>query len=305
MDHPQTLGRREGPRPQPRRLVRRVPQRQRAKISWVCERAAAPRPRHRSETRHPPYVHIPWETKSGDVDFGPEAANKTLDQQIRFFDYWLKSRSNGVDKDPAVRVFVMGANTWREAENWPIPGARSTNYYLRSQGQANSMYGNGQLPTGSRLRRRAARPLCLRSGQPRPQQRWPLVLFHTVAPVGPYDQSDVEKRADVLVYSTAPLTEAVEVTGPISVTLYAASSAADTDWTAKLVDVHPDGKVINLNNGIIRASHRNSLEASEPIEAGKVYEYTITVFPTATSSRRATRSGWRSQAATSPTTTAT
>ena len=94
-----------------------------------------------------PYIHIPWVTKSGDVDFGPEADNRTLDQQIRWFDYWLKGKSNGVDKDPAVRVFVMGANTWREAEDWPIPGTRFTNYYLRSQGQANSMYGNGQLTT--------------------------------------------------------------------------------------------------------------------------------------------------------------
>ena len=106
-----------------------------------------------------PYVHIPWETKSGDVDFGPEAANKTLDQQIRFFDYWLKGKSNGVDKDPAVRVFVMGANTWREAEDWPIPGTRFTTYYLRSHGQANSMYGNGQLTTEPPSANEAARPL--------------------------------------------------------------------------------------------------------------------------------------------------
>ena len=227
-----------------------------------------------------PYVHIPWETKSGDVDFGPEAANKTLDQQIRFFDYWLKSKSNGVDKDPAVRVFVMGANTWREAEDWPIPGTRFTNYYLRSQGQANSMYGNGQLTTEPPSANEPPDRYVYDPANPVPSKGGHSCCFHTVAPVGPYDQSDVEKRADVLVYSTAPLTEAVEVTGPISVTLYAASSAADTDWTAKLVDVHPDGKVINLNNGIIRASHRNSLEASEPIEPGKVYEYTITVFPT-------------------------
>ena len=98
--------------------------------------------------------------------------------------------------------------------------------------------------------------------------------------MGPYDQTDIEKRADVLVYSTPPLSEPVAVTGPITVKLHAASSAPDTDWTAKLVDVHPDGKIINLNNGIIRASKRNALDRSEPIEPGKIYEYTITVFPT-------------------------
>ena len=104
--------------------------------------------------------------------------------------------------------------------------------------------------------------------------------FASVAPVGPYDQLDIEKRADVLIYSTPPLSEAVEVTGPITVKLFAASFAPDTDWTAKLVDVAPGGKIINLNNGIVRASHRNSLETREPIDPGKVYEYTIVVFPT-------------------------
>jgi putative CocE/NonD family hydrolase len=90
----------------------------------------------------------------------------------------------------------------------------------------------------------------------------------------------VEERADVLVYSTPPLKEAVEVTGPITVTLYAASTAPDTDFTAKLVDVHPDGTAINLNNGIIRARYRDSLEKPELIEPGRVYEYTIDVWPT-------------------------
>ena len=84
----------------------------------------------------------------------------------------------------------------------------------------------------------------------------------------------------MLVYSTPPLVEAVEVTGPITVKLFATTSAPDTDWTAKLVDVEPGGEIINLNNGIIRASHRNSLEMHEPVDPGKTYEYTITVFPT-------------------------
>lgn len=227
-----------------------------------------------------PYVHIPWDTKSGDVDFGPEAANKTLEQQVRFFDYWLKGKANGVDKDPAVRVFVMGANTWREADDWPIPGTRFTTYYLRSQGQANSLYGNGQLTTEPPAANEPADRFVYDPANPVPSKGGHSCCTAPVAPVGPYDQTDIEKRADVLVYSTPPLTEPVEVTGPITVKLYAASSAPDTDWTAKLVDVRPDGKVINLNNGIIRASKRNALDRSEPIEPGKVYEYTISVFPT-------------------------
>jgi len=227
-----------------------------------------------------PYVHIPWDTKSGDVDFGPEAANTTADQQLRFFDFWLKGKQNGVDTDAPVRIFVMGANVWREAEDWPIPGTRFTTFYLRSRGQANSLLGNGQLATDPPSATEPTDHYLYDPANPVPSKGGHSCCFAATTPVGPYDQTDVEKRADVLVYSTPPLSEAVEVTGPITVELFAASSAPDTDWTAKLVDVTPGGKFINLNNGIVRASHRNSLEKHEPIEPGKVYKYTITVFPT-------------------------
>jgi putative CocE/NonD family hydrolase len=227
-----------------------------------------------------PYVHIPWDTKSGDVDFGSEAANTPMDQQLRFFDYWLKGKNNGADKDAPVRVFVMGANVWREAQDWPIPGTRFTKFYLRSRGQANSSFGNGQLTTEPPVGAEPSDHYFYDPANPVPSKGGHSCCFATVAPVGPYDQTDIEKRADVLIYSTPPLSEAVEVTGPITVKLYAASSAPDTDWTAKLVDVAPGGKIINLNNGVVRASHRNSLEMHEPIDPGKPYEYTITVFPT-------------------------
>jgi uncharacterized protein len=227
-----------------------------------------------------PYVHIPWDTKSGDVDFGAEAANTTMDQQLRFFDYWLKGKNNGADKDPPVRVFVMGANVWREAQDWPIPGTRFAKFFLHSRGQANSSFGNGQLTTEPPVGGEPTDHYVYDPANPVPSKGGHSCCFATVAPVGPYDQTDIEKRADVLIYSTPPLSEAVEVTGPITVKLYAASSAPDTDWTAKLVDVAPGGKIINLNNGIVRASHRNSLETHEPIDPGKPYEYTITVFPT-------------------------
>jgi uncharacterized protein len=174
-------------------------------------------------------MHLPWDRKAGDFDFGQEADNPIDALQIRWFDHWLKGQDNGLDEDPAVRVFVMGTNTWRTADDWPIPGTEFTKYYLHSGGAANSRFGNG---------------------------------------------------TDVLVYSTPPLEEAVEVTGPIQLTLYAASSAVDTDFTAKLVDVHPDGRAVNLNNGIIRASYRDSLENPEPIEPGKIYEYAIEIWPT-------------------------
>ena len=226
-----------------------------------------------------PYWHTPWVTKVGEVDFGPEAANRTAEMQIRFFDRWLKGKTDAAADDPPVRVFVMGANTWREAEDWPIPGTRFTTYYLHSHGSANSMYGNGRLSTEVPGEEPPDR-FVYDPANPVPSKGGHSCCFSEVAPVGPFDQAEIEKRADVLVYSTPPLEEAVEVTGPITVTLHAATSAKDTDWTAKLVDVFPDGKVINLNNGIVRARYRNSLEKPAPIEPGKAYEYKIEVWPT-------------------------
>jgi putative CocE/NonD family hydrolase len=227
-----------------------------------------------------PYIHIPWETKYGDVDFGPQAANTTTEVQVRFFDFWLKGKANGFDKEPPVRLFVMGANTWRAAEDWPVPGTRFTNFYLRSHGQANSLFGNGQLATDPPGATEPPDYYLYDPSNPVPSKGGHSCCFAAVAPVGPHDQTEIERRADVLVYSTPPLREAVEVTGPITVKLFAATSAPDTDWTAKLVDVEPGGKIINLNNGIIRASHRNSLETHETVDPGRIYEYVITVFPT-------------------------
>jgi putative CocE/NonD family hydrolase len=226
-----------------------------------------------------PYWHVPWGTKVGEVEFGPDATNKTAETQIRFFDRWLKGRGDTADKDPPVRVFVMGANTWREAEDWPIPGTRFTTFYLHSRGSANALYGNGRLSPEAPADEPPDR-FVYDPANPVPSKGGHSCCFAEVAPVGPFDQTDIEKRADVLVYSTPPLEEAVEVTGPITVTLHAATSAPDTDWTAKLVDVFPDGKAINLNNGIVRARYRASLERPEPIEPGRAYEYKIEVWPT-------------------------
>jgi putative CocE/NonD family hydrolase len=227
-----------------------------------------------------PYHHMPWDTKVGEVEFGPQAANKTNEQLVRWYDHWLKGKDNGVDRDPAVRVFVMGANTWRDAEEWPIPGTQFTTYYLHSHGQANSLYGNGSLSTEPPASGEPVDRYVYDPANPVPSKGGHSCCVASAVPQGPYDQSDIEKRADVLVYSTPALAEPVEVTGPITVTLYAATSAVDTDWTAKLVDVFPDGKAINLNNGIIRASHRNSLAAREPVKPGMAYAYKITVWPT-------------------------
>lgn len=227
-----------------------------------------------------PYIHIPWTRTVGDLDFGPEADNRTDDMQLRWFDHWLKGEPNGAESEPAVRVFVMGANTWRNASDWPIPGTVFTKYYLHSYGIANSSNGNGQLTTEAPRNAEPADRFRYDPANPVPSKGGHSCCFANLAPLGPYDQADIERRGDVLVYSTPPLDHAVEVTGPIKLTLFAATTAVDTDWTAKLVDVYPDGRAINLNNGIIRARFRRSLERTELLEPNKVTDYTIEIWPT-------------------------
>jgi len=227
-----------------------------------------------------PWIHLPWEQKVGEIDFGPEAANPIDRLHLRWFDYWLKGQANGVDTEKPVRVFVMGANTWRKADSWPLPETRFTPYYLHSMGQANTRYGNGSLSLEKQEANQTPDKYRYDPANPVPSAGGHSCCTPDVAPVGPYDQAKIEDRADVLVYMTPPLEQSIEVTGPVQVILYAQSSTPDTDFTAKLVDVHPDGKVYNLGNGIIRASSRETLERRTPIEPGKVYEYKIDLWPT-------------------------
>ena len=226
-----------------------------------------------------PYIHIPWIRKVGDLDFGPQADNVTDAMQLRWFDHWLKGKDNGSGHDPAVRVFVMGANSWRNADDLPIPGTNFTKYYLHSYGIANSVNGNGALSTVA-PQSELSDHFQYDPANPAPSRGGHSCCFAELAPVGPADQADVEKRADVLVYSTPPLEKPVEVTGPISLTLFASTTAQDTDWTAKLVDVYPDGRAFNLNNGVIRARFRDFLEHPTLLEKDKIYQYSIVIWPT-------------------------
>ncbi|HNS00024.1 MAG TPA: CocE/NonD family hydrolase [Planctomycetota bacterium] len=215
-------------------------------------------------------------SKIGARDFGAAANIDVGALERRWFDRWLKGIPNGVDDEAPVRIFVMGINQWRDEHEWPLARTRWTKYYLRGKGGANTAAGDGVLavePPGDepcdRFRYDPADPVPTMGGAN-------LVL----APIGPYDQREVEKRKDVLVYTTPPLAAPVEVTGPVVVVLYAASSAKDTDFTAKLVDVCPDGTAWNLTDGIVRARYRASDKAPELIEPGKVYAYTIDLWVT-------------------------
>jgi putative CocE/NonD family hydrolase len=198
---------------------------------------------------------------------------------LRWFDYWLKGINNGIMDEPLVRIFVMGDNIWRYEQEWPLARARSVNYYFHSLGKANSLHGNGTL-----------------SNQSPGEEPSDIFVYNPVDPVptrggslccnpyfmasGAFDQREAEAREDVLVYSTPPLEQEVEVTGPITVTLWAATSASDTDFTAKLVDVCEHGCARNLTDGIIRARYRDSASTPSLLEPGKVYCYTINLWAT-------------------------
>ncbi|MBV9290344.1 MAG: CocE/NonD family hydrolase [Hyphomicrobiales bacterium] len=228
-----------------------------------------------------PYIHLPWQPKVGELDFGPEAANPIDQLQLRWFDHWLKGEQNGVETEKPVHLFVMGANRWRDADSWPVEGAAFRSYYLHSLGAANSRYGNGSLSTDAPKDNEPVDRFAYDPADPVPSLGGHSCCTPDVAPVGPYDQAKVEDRADVLVYATPLLDGDVEVTGPVKVSLFASSTAPDTDFTAKLVDMYPDGKAYNISNGIIRASSREGLDKRVPIEPGQVYKYDFALQPTA------------------------
>ena|GEM_PF-39472 len=223
-----------------------------------------------------PWPHgNPTVTKLGPLDFGPSAKLGLEETLLRWFDRWLKGVPNGVDAEPPVRIFVMGANAWRDEADWPLPSTRWTKYYFHSGGRANSLAGDGSLS-----------PVLPKKEPPDryvydPADPTPFIVPASSAQIGgPDDYRPVGERQDVLVYTTPPLQEAIELTGPLSAKLFASSSAPDTDWNVMLMDVFPDGYALRLNDGVVRASFRESFENPTPIEPGKIYEYTIDCWAT-------------------------
>ncbi|HVA68473.1 MAG TPA: CocE/NonD family hydrolase [Candidatus Binataceae bacterium] len=231
-----------------------------------------------------PWSHaVPFSSLVGQVDYGMRASPVSIDFdgiQLRFFDRWLKGAHNGLDREAPVRLFVMGVNEWRDAADWPLPATEFRRYYMHSRGNANSAYGDGALATEAPGTEPPDTYL-YNPLNPTPTMGGGLCCYANSMPGGAFDQAGVEHRADVLVYSTEPLAEDLEVIGPVTVNLFASSSARDTDFTAKLVDVGPCGFARNLTDGIIRARVRESQSAPKLMEPGKVYEFKIDLWATA------------------------
>ncbi len=227
-----------------------------------------------------PWIHAAGTASAaGDVDFGLDSMGNLRDIELRWFDRWLKGIENGIDEEAALRIFVMGANVWRDEHEWPLSRTAFTPYYLHSRGAANSLRGDGALstekPDSEPCDRFTYDPL-----NPVPTTGGCNCCNHEIVPWGAQDQRLTEAREDVLVYTSDPLEQDVEVTGPVRVKLHVSSDARDTDFTAKLVDLHPGGYAVNLCDGIRRARYRNSMESPELLIPGEVYELYIDLWVT-------------------------
>ena len=237
-----------------------------------------------------PWSHGGFSNPIGELNFGFGSTAAFIDLQIdlvsmevRWFDHWLKGRDTGMLNEAPIKLFVMGANAWRDEQEWPLARAANTRYYLHSLDRANSLHGNGYLttdapessePASDHYEYDPANPVMTRGGA---------LLLPPEYPAGPFDQRATEGRQDVLVYTSGELKEDLEVTGPVTVHLWAVSSASDTDFVARLVDVYPDGYAQNLTDGIIRARYRNFQKGERQpslIEPGKAYEYEIDLWAT-------------------------
>lgn len=211
-----------------------------------------------------PWPHT-FNTPFASVNFGRDATVSLRPEQLRWFDRWVKGEPSSEAATPPVRIFVMGINQWRDENEWPLTRARYQKFYLQEHGAL----------TGEPTRKSAPESFVYDPRNPVPTAGGAVCCDPKIYPWGPLDQRSVEKRRDVLVYSTPPLTSDIEVTGPVKAVLSVASTAPDTDFTVKLVDVFPSGEARNLTDGILRLRYRDSLEDPKPIHPGDVYRITV------------------------------
>jgi uncharacterized protein len=232
-----------------------------------------------------PWTHGDFGSTFGELDFGIGSSGLFLnyrgdltDAHLRWFDATLKGDESALEGTPPVQVFVMGENRWRGYEEWPVPGSREEDWHLRSGGSLRREPGG----EGDEPARYDYDP-----DDPVPTIGGPVLMADIHRP-GPRDQRPIESRPDVLVYTSPTMEDPYTVLGSVYVTLFAVSSAPDTDFVARLVDVYPDGRAICVTDGILRASARESYPAPgvvrpvapSPIESGEVYQYVIDLWAT-------------------------
>ncbi|TDO07017.1 hypothetical protein EV580_5979 [Mycobacterium sp. BK086] len=234
-----------------------------------------------------PWDHVDWGRGGSEPapllkDIGAVGDSPINELMLAWYDHFLKGMNNGVNGSsggtPRVDYFLMGANKWKSADSWPLPQTVLRRYFLSGDGQIDSR--SGTLGAAAPPADQAPDRYVYDPTDPAPSMGGHSCCGARSGPQGPYDQTPVEQRSDVLIYSSDPLAADTEVTGPTTVDLWASSSAVDTDFTAKLIVVKPDGDAINLNNGILRTAFRDSLSDASPGIPNRPYEYHIAIWPT-------------------------
>jgi len=218
-------------------------------------------------------------TYAGNTDYSATASIDILEIELAWFDHWLKGVENKSELEPPLKLFIMGSNKWRDEYEWPLKRTNYTTWYFHSDGDANSAAGCGNLST-VRPNKETPDQFTYNPMFPVPTKGGCNCCDPHIIPWGSYDQREVEARSDVLVYTSKELDKPIEVTGPITVKLFASTDCLDTDFTAKLVDVYPDGQALNLCDGIVRARYRNSTANPKLLEPNKIYEFNIDLWPT-------------------------
>lgn len=225
-----------------------------------------------------PWPHgINQSTSLGELEFGPSSLIDLKGYQLKFFDKYLKGINNGFGDDKKnVDIFLMGQNKWMKESNWPLPDAVPTKYFISSERGANSRFGDGKLTTDE-----SEIKLGKDDYNYDPKDPVPFVTEVVSSQIGGADDySSIERRDDVLVYSTEVLTEDTAVVGPIRAKLFVSSDCKDTDFMVKLLDVHPNGKAIRMMDGMTRARYREGMEKEVLMTPGEIYEIEVDIWNT-------------------------
>jgi putative CocE/NonD family hydrolase len=216
-------------------------------------------------TTHCDYGDVSENTKVGTLDLG-DARRSHFKTCLQWFDFWLKGVQNGVTDMPKIQLYVMGQNKWRDENEWPLKRTTYTPLYLgsenriRKKGQQDSGELGFSIPTGD-----TAKSYTYDPDNPAPSYKWP----------GEVDTFNIESRHDVLVYTTVPLADGLEITGPVKAIIYVSSSAKDTDFIVKLLDVTPDGSAYNIVQGAFRARYREGFHKKVWMKPDEVYKIEV------------------------------
>ena len=231
-------------------------------------------------TLHCAYTRATEETIVGERNVGDARLNYD-DLVYGWFDHWLKGERNGfLEELPRVQYYTMGMNKWQTAESWPPENVEMTTFYLSSKGRANTRNGDGRLVNTPLKSKGQADAFTYDPMDPVPSYGGNVCCTGNAIKGGAYDQQDMELRDDILVYTSDPLEEGIEVSGFIESTLYVSSDVKDTDFTIKLIDVYPDGRAYNLDETIQRARYREGYDKEVFMEEGEVYKLELTPMST-------------------------